>query len=99
MTAMSARPRSTHFALVAPCLGWSRMRIVGSCRGKPAKIWRQASQLMLAVIGKSSFMASRNNNRLQLLSSMPSSVSSVKNSPYCSTLDLAVHVTLLGSAR
>jgi hypothetical protein len=33
------------------------------------------------------------------LSSMPSSVSSVKNSPYCSTLDLAVHVTLLGSAR
>lgn len=37
--------------------------------------------------------------RSALPSLMPSSVSSVKSSPYCSTRDLAVHVTLPGSAR
>lgn len=99
MMAMSARPRSTHLDLVAPCLRWSRMRIVGSCRGEPTKTWRESSQLMLVVIDWSSFMASRKNSRLQLLNLMPLNGFSAQNSPLCSTLDLAVHVTLPGRAH
>ena len=99
MMAMPARPRSTRFALVAPCLRWLRMRIVSSCRGKPTKAWRETSPLMWAVIGKSTFVGSRDNSRLQPLNLKPSNVSSTKNSQFYSTLNQVAPATLPSGVR
>lgn len=54
----------------------------------PARSWPKRRLRALTSISQS-----------PLPSLMPSNVSSAKNSPLSSTLDLAVHVTLPGSAR